>query len=416
MLEANGRTRRALLVTVADGPEFLPDAAFAASVLRAGGFETERLATDFCTTADAFQSRVRAAAPCTVVFVDGAEWREIINLLASSAAECGATSIVVVGDSLARETEAGGGRHWSVPIAECPLLTPAFLARLDGTEAATAKSPADVSDVALDYAVFGGGALLRRGMGSSLFADVPVVALLARRGSRADMSPVAALARLEATSGFAGVDLSDEAALAPLGVIGARDWAVEWWDRRFPVGRTSLLRAVADRGLNQSVRLLPADATDIRLAELRAAGVTRVVFDCDMLDETDAPVLPQCAGSAASVAEAVSRARRSGMEAGVLFVVGLPGETLAITRARCQILRTCRSARLRVVPFEPTGLSLATDLCVSRGLWPPADNRWNREIHQPLRQPELGEDLFPAIMEEALELLACVEIGAEVRR
>ncbi len=404
MRDVNELEPRALLVTIADGPELLPDAAFAAALLRRNGFRPERLATDFCTSQDAFQSRLRADRPSVVIFFDGAEWREIIDMLARFAAGVVPATLVVTGDSLARDQ--GGGRRFASPLVEVPRLDDETLRAWRADLGASEPHPPT-----LDYALFGGADLLRRGMGCSLFGDPGTAALLARRGSRDVLSPAAMLARLEGTTGSAGIEIPDEAALAPLGSLGNAATSVEWWDRRFPIERDGLLRQVAATGRRQSVRLAPGDATPARLADLAGAGVTRVIFDCDVASDAT-PRLPGAQASALDVAAAVARARTAGLGSGVLFVIGLPGETATVTEARTAVIRRAAPERLRVVPFEPTGFTPAFDECCARGWWPPADNRWNRELYQPLNQPELGLDNFPAVMEVSLALLAGIESHA----
>jgi hypothetical protein len=390
--------RKALIVTVTEGVELLPQAAFASSSLRSLGFDPVLLPTDFCTAQDGFQTAVRAADPAAVVFVDGAEWREILATLAGFA--CGTTSgPVVVMTSLPAATFPD---DFPARAAFIPDGDGAALARVLGAKAGGAPPPGSLP---LDYRLFGGEAILRRAMGCSLFAETGSIALLASRPPARETSPTAALARLEGPSSAGRVTIDPAAAQAPLAALGGAARAVEWWDRSFRPAHDPLLAEARRLGLRQTVRLFPKDATEGRLASLREAGVSRIAIECDALDGK--PSLPGAAGTAADAASAIARARAGGLDAGVLLVVGLPGETAALARDRRARLEQARPSRVRVVPFEPAGGTEAWSWCVARKLWPPRENRWNREIHQPLEQPESGD--YAAVLEEALTLLALVE-------
>jgi hypothetical protein len=376
--------RRALIVTITEGVELQPQAAFLSSALRALGFKPELLPTDFCTTQDSFQTAVRASNPDAVLFVDALEWREILATLSGFAVEAIAGPVVVD-------------------------QAPGDLAAL---RAALRTEPGPVpplTSLPLDYALFGGAALVGRAMGCSLFGDVGTVALLATRPVGG--SPTAAIARLEGPVSPLLRDsqiIEEHAALAPLEALRGSVRAVEWWDE--PEARPIYAARVKEMlGCPQTCRSrtdYPMDEFD----QLRADGITRVVYDCDAIDDLPELRLPGAAGPTGSVAAAAVNTKKCGLEVGVLFVIGLPGERALHTKARCDLLRRAGIDRVRVVPFEPTGGTPTYDWCVERGLWPPKDNRWNRELYQPLEQPQKAE--WPMILEEALMLVADVEARA----
>jgi hypothetical protein len=389
--------QKALIVTVTEGVELLPQAAFASSSLRSLGFEPQLLATDFCTARDGFQTAVRAAAPAAVVIIDGVEWREILSTLAGFACDVTRGPVVVL---------------TSVPSIPAPGDFPSRVKFVEDGDARSlgsalgAKASLDHRELALDYGLFGGRALLTRAMGSSLFGDLGTVALLSSRADLRAASPTAALARLEAPLSGGGVSLTSGTALSPLMDLSSAARAVEWWDRD-GVDPALLDQVKARFGLPQSVRV-PRHLSDRVFPEYaRKHGVTRLVFECDALDEAQELRVPESGGTGEEVAAGIRNAKLAGLETGVLLVIGVPGETAALAAARCERLRKADPDRVRVVPFEPTGGSQAWDECVASGSWPPRENRWNREIYQPLSQPESKE--YSNVLEEALMLVASVE-------
>jgi hypothetical protein len=377
---------RALIVTITEGVGLLPQAAFLSSALRELGFETRLLATDFCTTQDGFQTEVKEAMPDVVVFIDAVEWREILVTLTGFA--CETTPVPVLLSTTLPAGEAPAGFPSRVRVVQDGDL--AALADAAGVR----PKPIDLGRIGLDYALFGGAPALDRAMATSLFGDTGTVALLAQRVAPKAASGTAALARLEGAVPNGPVSLAGDVALRPLTDLGAAVRQVEWWDRRFDAADHPLLEAVWRTGLRQSVRLAPEDAKGQTLADLKARGVYRVVFDCE-------------AASPAAVVAAIGFCHGAGLQAGALLVIGIPGETWAITAARCEALREVGIDRVRVVPFEPAGGTETLDRCVAKGWWPPKDHRWNRELYQPLEQPEAAE--YAKVLEEALMLVADVE-------
>jgi hypothetical protein len=388
--------RTALIVTVTEGVDLQPQAAFASRAMRTLGFDPRPLPTDFCTTREAFQTAVASANPAALVFVDALEWREIVATLSDCAREVSAAPILLLS---------------SVPAAPAEADFPAGVTFVqdDGIAALAAALGAPRGDLdpralALDYAVVGGRAALRRAMAASLFAEPRTVGLLARRPAVGAVAPTAALARLEAPVGAGPFVLDVEAALRPLDELGDAVAAVEWWDRSFDPASGALLRAVAGRGLRQSVRVLPAAASAAALKVLKRDGVTRVVFDCDALDGAPDARVPGAAAAASDVVRAARIATEAGLEVGILLVIGLPGEGATRFRERRAALQAAAAAQVRVVPFEPAGGTEAWTWCVAAEVWPPADQRWNRELYQPLRQPQAGE--YAEVLEGALRLVA----------
>jgi hypothetical protein len=384
----------ALIVTITEGVELLPQAAFLSSALRGLGLEPRLLATDFCTTQDGFQTAVTEAQPSAVLFVDALEWREILVTLTGFALEV-ISAPVIIATALAPESRPSGFDSRVTFVADGDF---AALAAALGVEA----RPIDVSKLPLDYGLFGGPGLLARAMGCSLFGDLGVLPVLASRPRPKDTSPTAAVARLEGALSSGPVAIEHRASLLA-GAVG-----VELWDRSLPAGALSRVipRSAAP---SLTVRLLPAELPRLR-EEWGDERVTRIALECDALDEAPELRLPNAAGTASEVAAAAGLAKLAGLEIGVLLVIGLPGETVAHTKARCDRLRELGIARVRVVPFEPAGGTAAWDWCVDKHLWPPAENRWNRELYQPLRQPESTE--YPGVLEEALGFVAEVEAQA----
>jgi hypothetical protein len=396
---------RAVVVTITEGLGLLPQAAFLGSALRELGFEPGLLPTDFCTTQDGFQTAIKEEPPAAVLFVDALEWREILVTLSQFACDAVGCPVVIAS---------------SVPRRIAPSGFPErvkFVAEGDGTGLARALgvggAPPGPEALPLDYALFGGAAALDRAMTASLFGDLGRAALLAARGEPGRVSPTAALARLEAAVEGGPFPLSREAALAPLAALGAAVRSVEWWDRSWDPANLGLLDSVWKTGLRQSVRLRPDAATPAFLGDLKRRGVARVVFECDALEDAPDLRLPGAAGDAREVAEAARRCADAGLPAGVLLVVGLPGETAAKTDGRCDRLRASRVDRVRAVPFEPAGGTEAWDRLVARGWWPPKTDRWNRELYQPLSQPEAAE--YPRVLEAALMLVADLEAACGAR-
>jgi hypothetical protein len=398
------KPREILMVTTPEGTEFVPEAAFAASAARRMGLAPRLLATDFCTTRDGFQNAVSAEGVEGVVFFDAPEFREVVDGLSKLALEAGARKVVVAGDG--REDD-GSEAVFDPEVRRAFGGDPARLA------AALELRPPDFdrTTTPLDYEVYGGAALLDRATGCSLFGDLDVAALVAIRASRTSSSPCAALARLEgAVASERRVALSPKAAHAPLDVLGAKAREVEWLDRDFfeatllrpafegaEAADRAYLAPLRERGLRQTVRLSPKTPGPM-LETLAELGVFRVVFDCDAV--LGLPALPQSVATAEDVAAAAELARDVGLEAGVLLVVGLPGETPDSTKARCDVL-----------PFEPSAGPPAA-WCRARDLWPPRADRWNREIRQPLRDPSLPKDAFARSFEEALLFVAETQVAA----
>ena len=403
-------TKELLLVTIPEGTEFVPEVAFAASAARAMGLVPRIIATDFCTTEASFQSAVAGARPFGVVFFDAVEFREVISGLSDMAVKAGAARILVAGPSLGDP--------------DCPPTYAAALRQVPSSSLSALASALDLplpaglglETLPLDVEVYGGSGLLDRGVGCSLFGELDSAMLIAIRGPRRASSPCAALARLEgALEGGKRELLRPKTAFLPLEHFGPGVRRVEWLDRDFfeatvlhpswsgtDAADRAYLAPLKERGLFQSVRVnarIPAPILDT----LRELGVGRAVFDCDALEDRDK--LPGADATARDVAAAVHSAHELGLEAGVLLVAGLPGETPEIMRRRCDRLRESRPERVRVVPFEPSG-GAASAWCERRDLWPPRDLRWNRELFQPLRQPELGQDAFVRLYEIALAYAA----------
>jgi hypothetical protein len=407
--------RTLLFATVPEGTEFAPETAFAASAARRLGLTPQIIATDFCTTEAGFQSAVASAAAYGVVFADAAEHREVIQGLAAFALRAGAERVVVIGASLAEDPPPDFGPGVRLVRSTRPS---ALAAALD------LPAPADdsLATLPLDVDVYGGPALLDRALGCSLFGETDVAALIGVRGPRRESSPTAALARLEGALEDGRRELLLPAvAFHPLERLGAGVKRVEWLDRDFfeasllhppwpgaEAADRAYLEPLRRRGLFQSVRVR-ANIPSPMMETLRDLGVGRVVFDCDALE--DAERLPGARATATDVAAGIETARALGLESGVLLTVGLPGETAAITAERCARLRSAGVARVRVTPFEPTG-GAAAAWCERRGLWPPLDQRWNRELFQPLRQPALGPDAFVRLYEVALAFAAETAVRA----
>jgi hypothetical protein len=375
-----------LIVTITEGVGLLPQAAFLSSALRELGFEPSLLATDFCTTQDGFQTAVRQAMPSAIVFPDALEWREILVTLSGFACDTITGPVAV----LTTVPEASRPDGFGDRVTFLADGDPAALAKALGVRA----RPLDLARIPMDYGLFGGAAALDRAMTASLFGDVGTAPLLASRADARLVSGTAALARLEGPLAGGGVALSDETALAPLHGVQSGVRRVEWWDRFFDTrSRLGLLRDVWRTGIRQSVRLAADAAEPSTLEALRSVGVDRVVFECGE--------------DAGPEAEAAERCHAAGLEAGALLVIGLPAETAAAAARRCETLRRAAIDRVRVVPFEPAGGTPAWERCVSEGWWPPKDHRWNRELYQPLEQPQAAE--YPKVLEEALMLVADVE-------
>ena len=275
------------------------------------------------------------------MFVDALEWREILVTLTGFACETISGRVLVA---------------TSVPAGSAPS---GFAERVDfvsdGDAAALAQRLGargrsfDLARIPLDYDLFGGAAALDRAMSASLFGDVGTAPLLASRPDPRRVSPVAALARLEGPVAGGPVVLTPETALAPLRAVQSAVRRVEWWDRSFEPSWMPLLEEVWRLGVRQSVRLRPELASGGALAEFKRLGVRRIVFECAAKD-----VAPE--------AEAAERCHAAGLEAGVLLVIGIPGETAAVCAARCEKLRRAGIDRVRVVPFEPTGGTEAWEL------------------------------------------------------
>jgi hypothetical protein len=394
---------RALIVTITEGIEFQPQAAFLSSALKALGFETKLLQTDFCTTQDSFQTAVREAKPDAVLFMDALEWREILATLSGFAVNTTSGPVVVV-TALDVISKPGGFEERVEFVADGE---PSVLAAALGVDAERVR----VATLPLDYGLYGGPDFVRRGMGCSLFGDVGTVALLASRPVLGGaFCPTAALLRLEAPvpdSINRTLVLEEWAALTPLEILKGHVRAVEWWEPEVLPRHAARVKQVL--GCPQTCRLATCNPSHEEADDLRRDGVTRVVYDCDVLD--DAAALPwDVAAPASTVAGAAVFAKQHGLEVGVLLVIGLPGETALHTKARCDLLRKAGIDRVRVIPFEPAGGTPAYDWCIERGLWPPKENRWNRELYQPLEQPQKPE--WPRILEEALMLVADVEARA----
>lgn len=411
----DGTSRDLLLITTPEGTEFVPEVAFAAACARRLGLSPRIMATDFCTTGEGFQSDLRAAAPFGAVFFDAPEFREVVHGLSALAVGVGVPRVVVAGIGMAEETPPPS---WPEGVRAAPGARPSALAEALGLPVPAGLAP---ETLALDVDVYGGPALLDRALGASLFGDLDTAALLGVRGFRRASSPCAALARLEgAVDGDRRELLRPAVAHAPLERLGSSVKRVEWWDRDFfeatvlhpswagvEAADRAYLAPLKERGLFQTVRTNARVPGPI-LETLRDLGVGRVVFDCDALEEGER--LPGADATATEVAAAIRGAREVGLETGVLFVVGLPRESVATTARRCDVLRFAGPDRVRVVPFEPTG-GRSAEWCRLRGLWPPLDLRWNRELFQPLRQPELGPDNYARLFDEALAFAAEVAVA-----
>lgn len=393
-----------LLVAQRDGTEVSAETAFAAGAATLLGRRVVPLWIDFSSTEDTLPEAARAVGASDVVIVSALEGRELDFALADAARASVTGRVVAVGDALARVPLPPGG--FGAGIDVIPEITPEALAALgDGAwRGGPERCPAD-------FGPLGGAALFRRAMASSLLGDVGELPMITARPAREALSPIAGLARFEAP-------LETESVLLPsVAMTGLRDFAddvrsVAFFDRDLPPRALPMVEACGARELPVTVRLSAKHADTERLSTLRALGVVRVVFDCDDSAEMS---LPGAFADAACVAEACRRADAVGLSSAVCFVVGLPGEDPGITERRLALLAAAPVARVRVVPFEPTGGTPAWHACVTRGVWPPDGDLWIREVHRPLRQKGIDEEDYTRMESAALGWLADVDVRTRRR-
>lgn len=390
------------LVTVSEGLELQPEAAFLAGHLATLGTEVHRVPIDFCTDERSFQETLTRLAPEAVFLVFAKEWAEFLARAVKLSQEVVSGPVAVLGDGVERE-----------PLpASVQEGVKAFLGREpepSEIRPRPALPPEKLPGTPLDLAVFGGASIPDRPIVASLFGECGTAALLASRGGRRGLSPTASLARLEAPVAGEPVALQVETALAPLGVLGPALRRIEWWDRdaREAVLEAAAAAAARRPGLRQSARLVPGGRDPSELERFREAGIDRVIFEVDRADGADP--MPASSAAVEDLAPWIAAARRAGLEAGVLLVVGVPGETRASGEKRVRRLRELRPDRLRCVPFEPTGGHPVWADLEGRGWWPPRDRRWIREVHRPLRQPSLPLADFIGNWSDASMLLAEIE-------
>ncbi len=396
-----GAGRNLALISIVEGPELQPESAFMAGAARQLGVVPQRLAVDFGTPGDVFQAQLGALDPVGVLLPYATEFREILLLLAARARAQVTGPVVLAGDGVAREPlpeEQLDGVSW---VAGDPGL-----GLLSGASGGDLPAPG-YDAISMDLVSYGSD-VASRPMVASLFGEMGTVGLLASRESRADLSPVALLARLQAPVGEAPVSLPPKVALSPLmGQAGLS--RVEWWDRHVTDHVLSCATALRDRGVRQSVRVRTDRATPDLLSTLKEHGIDRVVFDVDRI--RDVPAVPGSVTPAGILRPWVKEARSCGLQVGVNVVVGLPDETVQVARDRVAVLRELAPDRMRCVPFEPTGGTDAHDWIEHRGMLAPKKTRWERELHRPLVQESMSPDAFWEVWCETLCCLAEVEMG-----
>ncbi|MAE65936.1 MAG: hypothetical protein CMJ18_16820 [Phycisphaeraceae bacterium] len=396
-------SRRVAVVSVVEGPDLQAETAFLAGALRRIDVAPHRVAIDFCTTEDAFQATLEQLAPTAVLLPYATEFRSILVHLAAEARQHVSGPVAIIGDGVARETlppPAIDGVNW---IAGDPGL---------GLEAVLAGRPssadADYASIAPVIDLFDSVPSLRP-MSVSLFGEPGTVALMGSRPARDTIAPTALLARCEAPAD-AACRLESDVALEPLASCGDGVRAVEWWDRDPGIELGDAVREVAARGLRQSVRVRPEPRQLDLLGTLKEMGVGRVVFEVDRLSGAD--FFPGTCSTAEELKPWADEAHRLDLEVGILLVVGIPFETRDLARRRTEAVRALRPHRLRAIPYEPTGGSLAWSWSDDLGMLPNPDRGWQRELHRPLRQDSLPAEDFVADWAEALDLLAEVEAAA----
>jgi hypothetical protein len=388
------------LVTVPDGCEAATESLLISGALEQAGLSVSALPAEYCTEEASFVEALHSRPGAAVVLPYRRCVREFLAHTAGVVLKAG-LPVLLAGDGLVRE---------GVDRAGLP----------DGLETSAEAIPDAVSDwvgrvrrdpkhCGLGFAAFGDEYVL--GVPQvSLFQERGTLPLLARRGSRDELSPTAQLALLEAPLQEAcALDL--DVALAPLAEFGGDLRHIEWRDRDVSPALLACVQACRDRVARQSVRVRPEgkDASET-LECLVEAGVTRVVFEIDRING----VAPMAGSSAATedVEDWVVEARRLELDLGYLLVVGLPGETKRRGAQRVETLRRFLPQHLRCVPFEPTGGTPAWHQCAEAGAWPPAGESWIREVIRPLNQASLSAEDFLVNWSSALDLMAEVEFRA----
>jgi hypothetical protein len=378
-------------------PEDQPstEAALAASALAEAGWGVDSVGLDAGRPEEWFRDELARRAPAAVMVVARGETREIEARALLLAEMAGIPRRAWVGDALRRvPPEAPPG---VLVLAGDPVEGVGRFAgcRLDPRRIA----PAPWSRVDP-----------RPGRATPLFRELHTIGLLAARTDPLELAPTAALAALDAPLLSGPRDLHPEAALAQLRTREPQVDHAVLLDRDAGDAVLTLLPLVAEEVARVSVRVSAARQHPSLHRELRARGATRVVFEIDRI-RGEEPL----AGSTAAVEDLpphVDAARAAGLEVGVVWVLGLPGETAAQARTRTAWLRRLAPEHLAPVPYEATSGHPAERRLHAEGLLPCPEEPWIREVHHPLRQACFGAEEFQAAWAAALELSASVQAGA----
>lgn len=396
-----GASGPVLLVTVAEGPDALPEVAFLAGAIKAAGLEAVRFPADFCSDERVFEARLRELNPGAVWFHYATEWREMAARGAELAVRTVEAPVCFAGSA------ADAGRDGVLPVPLIPGVQVPPSQHEEDLVLPAGGRRIEAARIVPDWSIFGPD-LSNRPVSTSLFARPGSIGCLASREALAARPPTALLARLGAPRRDGMWNLPPDVLARCIASFEGFD-RVEWWDRNFGPRKLQLLPIAREAGLRQSVRLLGAGAGKDHLSALRDGGVDEVVFESDRVDS--APPLPGSSASVRELAPCVEAARRLGLDASLLLVLGLPGETAGAARARIAAARQMGLRHVRCIPFEPAGGHPAFAAVAAAGLLPPEGGRWKREVHRPLKQECLSTGEFVEIWAEGMLLHAETEMA-----
>ncbi len=385
---------REVLVLVPERRPSVEDAILL-SGLAAIGLAPKLMLVDSGRAEEEFSAAVRTHAPDAVFAVDQGESRELLArafqlLRAQVASPC-----FITGDLSRRDPP--GRNLWP----EVQLLD------ADPVVALRNLFPDATRPVPLDVAAIwpGGGLLPPHSL--SLCPESGVLPVLAERADPNLLSPVSALARLEAPSLRVNSMAPLAELLATVDRSADRARSIMILDREPNDTVLTCLPGLAERGLPISIRVRADRTHPGDYADLARRGARVVFFDVDRVE--GATPLPGSSASAQDLRRHVDSARSAGLAVGAAVAVGLPGESRRQAADRTEALRGLGLDRAAVFPFEPTMGTPAHAWIADRGWLPKPREPWIREVHRPLIQPSATDTEFWWSWQEALEWMAEVE-------